>query len=93
MIGDMAVPKRMKKLAAGFYNRAAAYDLALDSRDADRIAELIGEHLGRDGRPLRGLARYISASDSALAKASLDDLLSAGPPFADPDRFAEETAR
>src|SRR3954464_5952988 len=29
-VGDMGVPKRIKRLAGGFYDRAGSYDAALD---------------------------------------------------------------
>jgi cytochrome b pre-mRNA-processing protein 3 len=92
-VGDMGVPKRMKKLAAGFYNRAATYDAALDSKDVERVAAALGEHLGFEPAHLRGLARYALASEAALAGLTLDDLLNAGPRFPSPAGFAEETAR
>ena len=91
-VGDMRVPKTMKRLAAGFYNRAAAYDAALDSGDPERVAAALGEHLGLGAAHLRGLARYALASEAALAGATLDDLLEAGPRFPPPADFAEETA-
>src|SRR3954468_17709052 len=42
-VGDMGVPKRMKKLAQAFYSRAA-YDAVLDSRDDARLAAVLAEH-------------------------------------------------
>lgn len=40
-IGDMGVPKRMKKLARMFYGRVAAYDAALQAGDAQAMAEAL----------------------------------------------------
>jgi cytochrome b pre-mRNA-processing protein 3 len=91
-VGDMGVPKRMKKLAAGFYNRAAAYDAALDSGDAERVAASVGEHVGLEAIPLRGLARYALATEAELAGLTLDHLVSDGPRFPSPADFAEERA-
>jgi cytochrome b pre-mRNA-processing protein 3 len=92
-VGDMGVPKRMKKLAQAFYGRAAAYDAALDSGDPDRVANVLAEAFGQSPEALRGLARYALAAEAALAGLSLDDLLGAGPRFPAPAELAEEVAQ
>lgn len=58
-IGDIAVPKRMKKLAGMFYGRAAAYDAALDANDRSALAAA----LARNVRP--GAAEWPEATDLA----------------------------
>lgn len=92
-VGDMGVPKRMKKLAQAFYARAAAYDAALDSGDPAAVAAALGEHLGTAAEALSGLARYALAAERALAGATLDTLFEPGPPFPAPAGFAQEDAR
>ena len=92
-VGDMGVPKRMKKLAQAFYGRAAAYDAALDSGDPGRMAEALAEVLGQGAEALRGLAHYSLAAEAALAGQSLDHLLGAGPRFPAPAGLPEEDAR
>lgn len=92
-VGDMGVPKRMKKLAQGFYGRAAAYDAALDSGNSDAVAVALAEHVGGPAEALSGLARYAIAAERALAGASLDALLEHGPRFPAPAGFAREDAR
>jgi cytochrome b pre-mRNA-processing protein 3 len=91
-VGDMAVPKRMKKLAAGFYGRARAYDQALDAGDAEGLAQALHSHLHGEGRGSSGLARYALAAERRLAAATLDGLLAGGPNFPAPDDVTEETA-
>jgi cytochrome b pre-mRNA-processing protein 3 len=91
-VGDMGVPKRMKKLAQAFYGRAAAYDTALDSGDPGRMAEALAEVLGQGAEALRGLAHYSLAAEAALAGRSLDDLLGAGPRFPAPAAQVREHA-
>ncbi len=44
-IGDMGVPKRMKKLARMFYGRVAAYDAALDARDAGALEQALARNV------------------------------------------------
>lgn len=92
-VGDMGVPKRMKKLAQGFYARAAAYDAALDSGEPAVVAAALGEHLGGPAEAVCGLARYALAAERALAGVTLDALFEPGPPFPAPAGFAEEDAR
>ena len=91
-VGDMGVPKRMKKLAQAYFSRAAFYDRALDSGDRGRLAAALAEHFG-SGAPLRGLARYALDSEARLAGLSLDELLAGGPRFATPAVHDREDAR
>lgn len=44
-IGDMAVPKKVKKAAAGFYERSKAYRAALDAADTAAMARAFGKYL------------------------------------------------
>jgi len=92
-VGDMGVPKRMKKLARAFYSRAAAYDAVLDSRDDARLAAVLAEHFDAAPEALRGLARYALAAETALAASSLEAFLQDGPSLRSPAAFAEEDAR
>ena len=93
-VGDMGVGKRMKKLGAAFYGRATGYDTALDAGDTAALrAVLIRNVLGGEGDGA-GLATYVHAADEALAGADLDTLLGSGPPFPEPEGFAQaEEAR
>jgi cytochrome b pre-mRNA-processing protein 3 len=88
-VGDMGVPKRMKKLAHAFYGRAAAYDAVLDSRDDARLAAVLAEHFDAAPEALFGLARYALAAETAPLEALLRD----GPSLPSPAAFAEEDAR
>jgi cytochrome b pre-mRNA-processing protein 3 len=69
-VGDLSVPKRIKKLARMFYGRAAAYDDALAKGDAEAMAAA----LCRNVRPGEGdwpgaaqLAAYASRAMDALS--------------------------
>ena len=92
-VGDMGVPKRMKKLAHAFYSRAAVYDAVLDSRDDARLAAVLAEHFDAAPEALLGLARYALAAETALAASSLEAFLHDGPSLPAPAAFAEEDAR
>ncbi|MCJ2008422.1 ubiquinol-cytochrome C chaperone [Methylobacterium sp. E-041] len=82
-VGDFGVPKRMKKLGAAFYGRAANYDAALDAGDAAALRIALARNVlgSEDPEAAAGLADYVLAADRALAEADLDGLLGAGPSF------------
>jgi cytochrome b pre-mRNA-processing protein 3 len=92
-VGDMGVPKRIKKLAQGFYDRAASYDAALDAGDAAALAGIFGRNFGAAPETAQSLARYAQAADEALREDALDTLVRRGPSFPEPGRFEEEGAR
>lgn len=87
-VGDMAVPKRMKKLGAAFYGRASGYDAALDAGDRAGLAQALARNvLGREGADAWPLADYVMAGAEALGAAELDAFLRAALPFPDPSLY------
>jgi len=92
-VGDTAVPKRMKKLAASFYGRAHAYDGPLDAGDEAALATALGRNAYGADAPATALARYAFAADRSLMEADLDAFLEPGPAFPRPESFAEEGSR
>ncbi|MBZ9993225.1 ubiquinol-cytochrome C chaperone family protein [Mesorhizobium sp. BH1-1-4] len=72
-IGDVGVPKRMKKLAKMFYGRTAAYDDALERSDHDGLTAA----LARNVRPDAGA--WPEASRLAFYVADVCRQLSAQP--------------
>lgn len=89
-VGDFGVPKRMKKLGAAFYGRAAGYDSTLDARDEEGLAAALARNVLGTDMPgqAAGLARYVLASADALGSCDLDRMISQGPDFASPLAFA-----
>ena len=82
-VGDITVPKRMKKLAEAFLGRSSAYDQALQ-QDQEVLAAALARNVfaGRsDGTRLAG---YVSSASRALESASLQTLLGQSLPFPDP---------
>ena len=76
-IGDMGIPKRMKKLARMHYGRTASYADALERGDAAALAAA----LARNVRPevaewpeAAALALYVEEADRALAGQAADDI-------------------
>lgn len=91
-VGDVVVPKRMKRMAQAFYGRAASYDDALDRGDRAALAAALGRNVRGGDAAAPGLASYCLAAEDALAGSDLGALLERGLPFPPPHRFTEEAA-
>jgi cytochrome b pre-mRNA-processing protein 3 len=92
-IGDLAVPKRMRKIGEVFYGRSAAFDSALSSENVAELAISLERNIpAADGRQVAvaALAAYMVASDKALAAVSKARLLGGELTFADPAAFLQE---
>lgn len=81
-VGDLSVPKKMKKIGAAFYGRAAAYDSALAAPDEEGLAQAIARNifnLGEAAPPpnARALAAY-ARSAAAVLEATPFDVLARG---------------
>lgn len=78
-IGDMGVPKRMKKLARMFYGRTTAYADALERGDADALAAALARNVRPDTAEwpqAAELASYVMIAAKALAEQDLDVIAS-----------------
>lgn len=86
-VGDVGVPKRMKKLAMAFYGRLETYGAALDAGDRPALAAALARNAlsTSEAGEATALAEYALAAEALLAQASLDELLTSGPRFPDPD--------
>lgn len=85
-VGDLAVPKRMKKLAEAFAGRNVAYRAALAQNGpglADALARNIYGQEAAEGRAI-ALAAYCRRAIAALERADLAQLL-ANAHFPDPE--------
>jgi cytochrome b pre-mRNA-processing protein 3 len=74
-VGDMGVPKRMKKLARMFYGRVGAYDAALAGDDTAALAAALARNVRPDAESwpqAADLAGYALAARDALALQSVD---------------------
>lgn len=77
-VGDMGVPKRMKKLARMFYGRTKAYGDALDESDSAGLASALMRNVRPDidsWPPALALASYVAASAESLALQETDAIL------------------
>jgi cytochrome b pre-mRNA-processing protein 3 len=89
-IGDVSVPKKMRKIADAFYGRLTAYEQAAGS---PALVEAVARNV-YDGAPAPGaaeaLASYIEAAIAALAAADAAVLRAGSIPWPEP-RFAPRT--
>ncbi len=82
-VGDITVPKRMKKLAEAFLGRSSAYDQAL-RQDPDALAAAVARNVFSGRSDGNRLAAYVATANRSLESASLSALLSRSLPFPDP---------
>ncbi|MEQ1954807.1 ubiquinol-cytochrome C chaperone family protein [Mesorhizobium yinganensis] len=68
-IGDMGVPKRMKKLARMFYGRTASYEAALDAGNRGELAAALARNIRPDA------VGWTHAADLADYAFAVHDLL------------------
>ena len=90
-VGDMGVPRRMRRFGEEFYGRQAAYQAALDGSDLPALENALARNIfeleSGEARVSR-LANYARASVAQLEDAKLDMLVSGERMFPDPAEFA-----
>ena len=70
-VGDLTVPKKMKRIAESFYGRAGAYDGALDGEGEGDLAAALARNVYGGAAPqgaAEALAHYIRGAAEALAR-------------------------
>ncbi|WP_048647648.1 ubiquinol-cytochrome C chaperone family protein [Nitratireductor soli] len=85
-IGDLGVPKRIKKLARMFYGRAAAYGDALDAGDVAALEAALARNVNPEAEGWAGarpLAAYATIAAAGLAGQELEHLLAGDISFPD----------
>ena len=92
-VGDLAVPKRMKKFAENFYGRLAAYEDAAAREDEPALRRALARNvLGDESRQDEAAALAQATLDmrAAFSAASFELLAEARPPYPalDPARAA-----
>jgi cytochrome b pre-mRNA-processing protein 3 len=87
-IGDMGVPKRMKKLARMFYGRVGAYDGALDADDPAAMAAALTRNVRPEAESwpqAADLAAYAFAARDALAQQPAESFVAGSLTFPRPE--------
>jgi cytochrome b pre-mRNA-processing protein 3 len=76
-VGDLSVPRKVKKAAAGLFDRTREYDAALASGDDAALCAALGRHLaGTDAWPAASrLLTWIRVTRGELTRWSDDRLL------------------
>lgn len=87
-VGDLSVPKKMKKMAQGYLGRSVAYRDALAQSDDSALATAIARNVyGAESRaedaPIRRLARFARAYQAAMEPVDVEALLSKPLPTVD----------
>jgi cytochrome b pre-mRNA-processing protein 3 len=78
-VGDISVPKKLKKMAEAFFGRIRAYDEALLSGERAKLVDAIERNVFPDGAPAgvgERIADYVEAAVVALAAQPLPVILS-----------------
>jgi cytochrome b pre-mRNA-processing protein 3 len=87
-IGDLAVPKHMRRVAEAFYGRAAAYDDAIDRPGEEPLATALARNIFPEAVvPSAGvgrLARYVRATIEELDRQDGEGFAQAKVMFPDP---------
>jgi cytochrome b pre-mRNA-processing protein 3 len=88
-VGDLAVPRQMRRIGAAFYGRSAAYEAALASDDPQLLAQALTRNILPDGAANAGngarLAAYVRESERHLAAIDACDTERLVRGFPDPD--------
>ena len=91
-VGDLAVPKRMRRFGEAFYGRQAAYAAALDAADGQVFEEALARNIfqtdGIDHRAVR-LARYALAALAKLDAQEQGAFIRGEVAFPNPEAFAD----
>ncbi len=90
--GDIGVPRRVRRAAAGFYARSKDYRVAMAAPGAQGLEMALERHLGLGAAGdlrLDGLARYIRAAAALLAGQHGAELIEGRLAFPDPSSHAE----
>ncbi|HEX7007778.1 MAG TPA: ubiquinol-cytochrome C chaperone family protein [Alphaproteobacteria bacterium] len=83
-VSDLAVGRRVKVMARGFYGRVKAYEEGLARTDDDVLAAALRRNLFADAQPgpdqVAAMAGYVRAAAAALDVQATDELLAGRPP-------------
>jgi cytochrome b pre-mRNA-processing protein 3 len=96
-VGDLTVPKQIRRIGEAFYGRAAAYDAALDSRDEGALAGSLARNIfaGSEGSSAHAaaLSLYVRHAATSLGAQEGASFLRGELGFPDPSAHTLESAR
>jgi cytochrome b pre-mRNA-processing protein 3 len=89
-VGDLSVPKKMRKVGEAYFGRSASYEPGLSAGDAGVLAEPIGRTVFAEA-PEPGAAAVLAAYAVAVAEGLKEQeesaIIATGPEFPDPASF------
>src|SRR6202051_517072 len=91
-VGDLAVPRKMRKFGEAFYGRQAAYGAALGAADDRELEKALARNifgLAETDENAARLARYARAAVERLSGEAEDALLAGKVMFPSPELFAD----
>ena len=91
-VGDVAVPRKMRKFGEAFYGRQAAYGAALGAADDRELEKALARNifgLAETDENAARLARYARAAVERLSGEAEDALLAGKVMFPSPEVFAD----
>ena len=90
-VGDLAVPKEMRRVAEAFYGRSKAYESAFASESVDALAAVVARNVFGVAEPALGarrLAAYIFEAAGRLGDQQTAALVRGELDFPNPERVA-----
>ncbi len=87
-VGDLSVPKTMRKLGEAFYGRLEVYDRALGSADPADLAAALARNAEAPVAAAERLAAYVRAAAARLEALSFASLRAGETSFPDPDTIS-----
>jgi cytochrome b pre-mRNA-processing protein 3 len=91
-IGDLSVPKHMRRVAEAFYGRTAAYDQAIEAPGEEQLAAVLARNIfpgsGAPSAGARRLARYVRDAIGDLDRQQAEGFVQARIGFPAPELIA-----
>jgi len=91
-VGDMAVPRRMRRFGEAFYGRQGAYQAALEAADPQALENALARNIFDRENVDSGVSRlaiYTRATVAQLEAVDVETLVSGETQFLDPATFAD----
>lgn len=94
-VGDLAVPRRMRRIGEEFYGQSAIYGKALGGGDRGALQAALARNVyaAQDPAGAGGLALYVLAVEAHLATLEPDAVAGGSLSFPDPDGVAGREAK
>jgi cytochrome b pre-mRNA-processing protein 3 len=90
-VGDLSVPREMRRIGEAFYGRQAAYCAALDSKDPGMLDAALARNVLERSEGSDKLANYVRAAVRVLAAQDIGELCRGKLEFPDPAGIVADT--